>query len=175
MWKRKGTHFAESEIIKILQQLIIGLKLGHSLKLRHRNLKPQNILLSPDLHLLLTDFMPSSFVSPITEDTFEKLDKTYMSPESMHNKRFSKKSDIWSMGCIAYELATFQCLYSQPPHPKGGIELHKLKIQQILDGEGQIGNYSKEFRKLVVNMLKIDPKSRINLVDMQGRYIYTKI
>jgi NIMA (never in mitosis gene a)-related kinase len=36
----------------------------------------------------------------------------YISPELQQHKRYSHKSDIWSLGCILYELATLNILYS---------------------------------------------------------------
>lgn len=96
------------QIPPILKDVAAGLAYAHRQGILHRDLKPSNILISASGEVKITDF---GFARTI--DATEHLSRTnesigspkYMAPEQMTAERVDNKSDLYSLGIIAYELA----------------------------------------------------------------------
>jgi len=100
--KSKGT-FNEMELWKWLIQIINGLKYLHDNKIMHRDLKCANIFLMKNGTLKLGDLNVSKIVKMGMCST-QTGTPYYASPEVWGDKPYDYKSDIWSVGCIIYEL-----------------------------------------------------------------------
>ncbi len=98
------------EAAPILHQICQGLNAAHSENVVHRDLKPQNILLSPDGRARIMDFgLARSFDDTGLTQTGGILGTpAYMSPEQALGQHGDTRSDIFSFGVIAYELLTGQ-------------------------------------------------------------------
>jgi len=89
-----------------LKQLMEGLRYLKSQGVMHRDLKPQNLLLTNDFKTLkIADF---GFAKTVSSEASlaETMCGTpfYMSPEIMHGKKYDSQADLWSVGIIMYEL-----------------------------------------------------------------------
>ena len=77
----------------------------------HRDLKPENIFLDDAMNAKLGDFglaqALSSANSYITDTSFVGT-PYYMAPEILNGKAHSRASDVWSLGCVLYELTTLR-------------------------------------------------------------------
>lgn len=84
----------------------------------------------------------------------------YMSPEIFENKPYSFKSDIWSLGCVLYEM----CARKPPFNAASMAGL----MRQIIRGQYVPLNseYSQSLRKLVDQCLTLDPKRRPNCAEI---------
>jgi NIMA (never in mitosis gene a)-related kinase len=95
--------------LDLFVQICLALKHVHDRKILHRDLKTQNIFLTKKDLIKLGDFG----IARVLHNTNE-LAKTaigtpyYLSPEICENKPYNNKSDIWSLGCILYEMATLR-------------------------------------------------------------------
>ncbi len=107
------------EYVSILYQICDGLEHAHRLGVIHRDLKPENIIVlrnNDQIKLKILDFG----VAKIQED-LQKLTKTgvvlgspaYMSPEQCMGKKLSERSDIYSLGSLAFELLTGELPYDE--------------------------------------------------------------
>ena len=77
----------------------------------HRDLKPENIFLDDAMNAKLGDFGLAQALysanSYITDASFVGT-PYYMAPEILNGRAHSRASDVWSLGCILYELATLR-------------------------------------------------------------------
>ncbi|PNX75641.1 cell division control protein 2, partial [Trifolium pratense] len=107
-----------------LRQALSGLAYLHVQKIIHRNLKPNNILLSFQNHeiskLKLTDFgVAKSIEPPLSPYSINMGDPCYKAPELLLGfTNYSTAVDIWSMGCIFAEMIKFQPLFIGNDGPK---------------------------------------------------------
>ncbi|KAJ0061970.1 hypothetical protein NL108_014674, partial [Boleophthalmus pectinirostris] len=96
--------FTRSEIAC---QLVSALYYLHSHRILHRDMKPQNILLGKSGGVKLCDFGFARAMSVSTLVlTSIKGTPLYMSPELVEEKPYDHTADLWSLGCILYELHT---------------------------------------------------------------------
>ncbi|KAK3310880.1 kinase-like domain-containing protein [Chaetomium strumarium] len=120
----------------------------------HRDLKPENVFLGEDNSVKLGDFGLSKvmqshdFASTYVGTPF------YMSPEICAAEKYTLKSDIWSLGCIIYEL----CAREPPFNAKTHFQL----VQKIK--EGKIAPlpaiYSAELFAVIKDCLRVNPDRR---------------
>jgi serine/threonine protein kinase len=97
----------------IILQVISGLKHAHNKGILHRDLKPANILVGQDGTVKLADFGIAKFL-PGSDAKDQHLTKTgqligspyYMSPEQCRGEQLGIESDVYSLGCIMYEMLT---------------------------------------------------------------------
>jgi len=98
----------EEELIwKLFIQITLGLTALHNLKILHRDLKSSNIFLTKDLKVKIGDL---GVAKKLSRGNFAKTiigTPYYLSPEICEEKPYNEKSDIWALGCILYELCTF--------------------------------------------------------------------
>jgi len=105
-------HFNYSSY-QLLHQLIIGLKACHSWNIMHRDLKPENILVYDDddeIILKIADFGLATY-DMIGCQSYDVVSLWYRAPEVLLHQPYHKSIDLWSLGCLFYELLTKKVLY----------------------------------------------------------------
>ena len=96
----------------------------------HRDLKPANIFLMADGTIKVGDLGLSRSLSENTLQAHSKVGTPlYMSPEVLRGNGYDFKSDVWSLGCILYELAALKS-----PFKEEGLNLYGL-FQKINKGK----------------------------------------
>lgn len=146
---------------KYMKQLSSGLEYLINNDVMHRDLKPQNILVSNDNILKITDFGFARYAG--NNALLQTLcgSPMYMAPEIMKYKKYNNKSDLWSVGIIMYEM-----LFGHVPYKaKNFIQLIKCinKIPIKIPDNFVI---STECHDLLFSLLKKDPKERIDWNDL---------
>jgi serine/threonine protein kinase len=113
--KSKGS--LDAGAVKSLgKQLLLGVECCHANRILHRDLKPQNLLIKPQVtspSLKIADFgLARAFSLPIPKYTHEVVTVWYRSPEILLGSTlYSVPVDIWSCGCIIAEMATLTPLF----------------------------------------------------------------
>ena len=78
----------------------------------------------------------------------------YASPEVWKDKPYDSKSDIWSLGCVTYEMATLK-----PPFRAEDMDgLYKKVVKGSYPKVGD--NYSKALHSVIKSMLQVNPANR---------------
>ena len=113
----------EREIWQMVGQMISGLKALHDKNILHRDLKCANIFLNRDGTVKLGDLNVSK-VAKYGGLLFTQTGTPYYaSPEVWKDQPYDNKSDIWSLGCIIYEMV---CL--QPPFKAPNMDMLYKKV-----------------------------------------------
>lgn len=103
--KVRGTKFEETRVLSWLAQLCWGLQHLHARKFLHRDLKPQNVLLTQSSRVLIADFGVAGQVEH-SQDMRQSIVGTpsFMSPEMLEGRPYGFKTDQWALGCVLYEI-----------------------------------------------------------------------
>jgi len=99
------TNFKEDDIWRIFINIARGLKALHHLKIFHRDMKSANVFLNKDGIAKLGDLNVSKVAKKGLLYT-QTGTPYYASPEVWKDQPYDMKSDLWSLGCVLYEIAT---------------------------------------------------------------------
>jgi serine/threonine protein kinase len=95
----------EAKVWEYIGQIASALDHMKSKRIMHRDLKPANIFISSEGVLKVGDLGLGRQLSSQTIEAYSRVGTPlYMSPEVLNGQGYDWKSDIWSLGCIAYEL-----------------------------------------------------------------------
>ncbi|MGW8144743.1 MAG: protein kinase domain-containing protein [Anaerolineales bacterium] len=95
------------EALAILRQVCAGLEHAHGRGIIHRDLKPENVMITPDGTAKLMDFgLARSVASRFTTDGTVAGTVFYLAPEQALGEEIDPRSDLYSLGVMAYELTT---------------------------------------------------------------------
>ena len=156
--RKNGVMIPEESIWKIFMQVTLALHEIHAKKdekIIHRDVKPANIFLDSENNVKLGDFGLAKRISNEANFEMTKLnDAYYLSPEQLQNEVFTEKTDIWSLGCLLYQLTTLNVPF------QGSNQLQvamKIKTGQL---EPISSLYSKELTRVIKWCLFQDPADR---------------
>ncbi|KXS99671.1 hypothetical protein AC578_9889 [Pseudocercospora eumusae] len=128
-------------------------KQGHTVIL-HRDLKPENVFLGENNSVKLGDFGLSKIIAAHDFASTYVGTPFYMSPEICAAERYSHHSDIWSLGCIIYELATRNVPFEARSHMELVLKIKKGYIKPLPP------QYSQDLSDAIAWCLKTDPRQR---------------
>ena len=151
--RSKGTSFSEKEIWHLFIQTVRGLKALHDMHIFHRDIKAANIYLTSDNVSKLGDMNVSKIAKAAMVYT-QTGTPYYASPEVWKDLPYDGKSDIWSLGCVLYEMAALR-----PPFLG---ESMKDLFRKVTKGEySHIPSmYSFELGSLIKSLLQVNPANR---------------
>jgi serine/threonine protein kinase/Flp pilus assembly protein TadD len=97
-----------NEIISLYKQICEGLQEAHKAEIVHRDIKPENILIDKNDWVKILDFglVKLKGVSKLTKEASTMGTIHYMSPEQIQGAEVDRRSDIWSLGIVLYEMLT---------------------------------------------------------------------
>jgi eukaryotic-like serine/threonine-protein kinase len=99
------------QLRRIMTQVCDGLHFAHEQQVVHRDVKPGNVLLTPDLQAKITDFGIAKVQRRATTIVFNQTGKmvgtpNYMAPEQVTDSEVDRRTDIFSLGCFLYRILT---------------------------------------------------------------------
>ena len=136
-----------NDILYIGSQVANGLKEAHRRGLVHRDIKPGNIMITPDGKVKVTDFGIVSLQneeSDITKTGAVLGTASYISPEQAQGKPVSFESDLYSLGTVIYEL-----IAGKPPFT--GDSPIATATKHLTDKPEKLSNYRKDIPKALEN------------------------
>lgn len=148
-------YFSEEEILKFCIQITEGLKALHENKIMHRDIKAANIFMLSDQTIKIGDLNVSKVLKNSLLNT-QTGTPYYASPEVWSNKHYDYKSDMWSLGCLIYELATLKA----PFRGNSIKEVYDKVMKGVYDPIPNI--YSKKLYDIISSLLMLNPILRPN-------------
>ena len=150
--KQRGEPLPEQIVLNWFVQICLAMKHVHDRKMLHRDIRPHNIYLTRGGAVVkLGGFVP---IDPGDDVPLGTKQQHYLAPEIFLGKRHDHRSDIWSLGCVLYELTTLKRAFEAK-------SLHELSLK-IMRGKFRppSSRHSAELRALIADMLTRDPAER---------------
>ena len=163
--------FPESVIRVILRDSLEALGCIHDHGIVHRDIKPSNILLFANGMIKVCDF---GIAQPSLSSLSTKCTGTlqYMAPEVVNRANYNPAADIWSLGCVMYELMWRTPLFNEGSYSELVARIVEFKSTFRLEFPAV---YSKELCDLVKSMLSIEPQERPSVKDLLGREYFRRV
>ncbi|XP_012991241.2 serine/threonine-protein kinase Nek3 isoform X2 [Esox lucius] len=153
--QQKNKHFPQDTVLKWFAQMCSGTKHIHDKRVLHRDLKSKNIFLSDKGTVKLGDFGSACVLNSAKVYAHTYVGTPYyVSPEIWDNQPYNNKSDVWSLGCVLYELCTLQHPFQAPSW--------KSLIMKVCRGSYPPlpPHLPYELQYLIKQMFKTNPRDR---------------
>ncbi|NXC53269.1 NEK3 kinase, partial [Aleadryas rufinucha] len=165
-----GNLFPEDTILHWFVQMCLAVKHIHDKRVLHRDIKSKNVFLTQSGKVKLGDFGSARLLAhPMSYACTYVGTPYYVPPEIWESLPYNNKSDIWSLGCILYELCTLK-------HPFQANSWKHL-ILKICKGsyDPLPSHYSYELHYLIKQMFKRNPQNRPSASTILARGCLTKL
>ncbi|NWH75565.1 NEK3 kinase, partial [Piaya cayana] len=168
--QQRGKLFPEDTILHWFVQMCLGVKHIHDKRVLHRDIKSKNVFLTQNGKVKLGDFGSARlFAHPALYACTYMGTPYYVPPEIWENTPYNNKSDIWSLGCILYELCTLR-------HPFQANSWKHLILKICKGSYSPLpSHYSYELHYLIKQMFKRNPQSRPSASTILARSCLTKL
>ena len=158
---RHGRLLEEDTIWKYFIEICLALLYLHNKKILHRDIKTMNVFLTKDFHVRLGDLGVAKVLNQNTNFAHTMVGTPYyLSPELCQEKPYNEKSDVWSLGCVLYEM----CALKHPFESRNQAALIMKIIQGKYDALSNV--YSKDLIELVTLCLQKDYRKRPTIHDV---------
>lgn len=168
---RKRGRFRVEEAIPLMVQACAGLGYAHRAGLVHCDVKPHNMLVTPDQRLKVTDFGIARALATILPG--ERTDVVwgspqYFAPEQAAGEAPSPASDVYSLGVVLYEM-----LSGTPPFTATSAdELARLHIEaEPIPIREYVPDIPSALEEIVMKVLSKEPSARYRTADQLGRVL----
>ncbi|VDD86563.1 unnamed protein product [Enterobius vermicularis] len=153
--ERKGVKFSESTVLKYFTQVAVGLEYMHAKNILHRDLKTKNILLNRKRTIVkLSDFGISKELASRSLASTVVGTPNYLSPEICEGRSYNEKSDLWSLGCVLYELCELRKAFDGNLLPAIVMKITKGQYGPISD------HWSEDLKTLIQRILSLNENNR---------------
>ena len=164
----KRGKLSNQETENIIKQVASALAYLHSKDILHRDIKPQNFKIQPNGTVTMLDFgiSKNKYTPKLTQLGFVVGTTEYMAPEQFQ-QRVEKKSDIWSLGVMTYELLTGYI----PFEANNPVTLRsKIEKGTFTDPRIMVPQVSEKLKSVIDKSLRINPASRISAAEIESLF-----
>jgi len=166
---RKRGRFNVEEAINLMSQACAGIGYAHRAGVIHCDVKPQNILVTPDKRLKVVDFGIARALTTITPDEQAEVvwgSPNYYSPEQASGSAPSPASDVYSLGVVMYEMLAGQLPFKADTSQELA-RLHREALPPPLRKYNP--NIPNSLEDIVLKALSKDPTARYRTAGQLGR------
>jgi len=150
-------HLDVKEALNISVQIANGLSIAHENRIIHRDIKPQNIMISRDGKVKVADFGIAKMADSTTVTTNAAGSVHYISPEQARGGYSDAKSDIYSLGITMYEMLTGKV----PFDGETNVAVALLHIQGEMIPPRQLNpEIPRSFEKIILKCTQKKPERR---------------
>jgi len=168
---RKRGRFTVDEAIPLVVQASAGIGYAHRAGLVHCDVKPQNMLVTPDKRLKVTDFGIARALATIRPDEHSDVvwgSPQYFSPEQAAGEPPSPASDVYSLGVVLYEMLSG----TLPFTGSTAEELARLHIEaEPIPIREYVPDIPSALEEIVMKVLAKEPSARYRTADQLGRVL----
>ncbi|KJR41218.1 serine/threonine protein kinase with PASTA sensor(s) [Candidatus Magnetoovum chiemensis] len=170
---QEGVEITLKNKLKVLLQIANALHYAHQRGVIHRDIKPANIMMLDDMQVKIMDFgvaMLTTSTDTISASSADKIMGTpsYMSPEQTQGDSLDRKTDIFSLGALAYEFLTGQ----KPFQGNNLDELFAIIRNQDPKPPHEVSNnIPEELSECIMKCLKKDKEKRYNSANEFADYL----
>ncbi|MEI7847299.1 MAG: protein kinase [Chloroflexota bacterium] len=165
--------FSPEDALPIIIQACAGLGYAHRAGIVHCDVKPHNILITPDRRVKVTDFGIARAISGINPDEKHEVvwgSPLYFAPEQAAGLAPSPASDVYSLGVVMYEMLT-----GRPPFvaktPETLARLHREMTPQAPSTFNP--KITPDLEQILLKILSKEPAARYRTADQLGRVLFT--
>jgi serine/threonine-protein kinase len=168
---RQRGRYSVEEAIPLMVQACAGIGYAHRAGLVHCDIKPHNMIVTPDGRLKVTDFGIARALSTILPD--ERADVVwgspqYFSPEQAVGEAPSPSSDVYSLGIVLYEVLTGALPFTAPTSE----ELARMHLEEDpIPPNEYVPDIPKALEEIVLKVLSKEPAARYRTADQLGRVL----
>jgi serine/threonine-protein kinase len=159
------------EAVNIIIQAAAGIGYAHRAGLIHCDVKPHNILVTPDHRVKVTDFGIARAMASILPDEKHEVvwgSPLYFSPEQASGAAPSPASDVYSLGVVLYELITGRL----PFHSSDPAELARMHREAVPVPPRKLNqDVPLALEQIVMKVLAKEPSARYRTADQLGRVL----
>ncbi|MEW6404385.1 MAG: protein kinase [Chloroflexota bacterium] len=170
-WLRQRGRFRIEEAIPLIVQACAGIGYAHRAGLVHCDVKPHNIIVTPDQRIKVTDFGIARALATIVPGERSDIvwgSPQYFSPEQAQGEAPSPASDVYSLGVVLYEM-----LSGTPPFtassPEEMARMH-INARPIPISE-YVPDVPPALEEIVMKVLSKEPAARYRTADQLGRVL----
>ncbi len=156
---RRGA-LASDRALAIASEILEGLRAAHALRIVHRDVKPANILVTPDGMAKLTDFGIARLLDQSCLTSADAIVGTpsYMAPEQIEGKELTEAVDLWALGCVLHEMLSGTRAF--------GGNSSSAAVAAILAGRPNPlpqpkSDLDREAQRITLALLSLSPATRI--------------
>ena len=168
---RQRGRFSVEEAIALMVQACAGIGYAHRAGLVHCDVKPHNMIVTPDGRLKVTDFGIARALSTILPD--ERADVVwgspqYFSPEQAAGEAPSPASDVYSLGVVLYEVLTGALPFTAP----SSEELARMHLEAApIPPSEYVPDIPSALEQIILKVLSKEPAARYRTADQLGRVL----
>jgi len=168
---RQRGRYSVEDAIPLIVQACAGIGYAHRAGLVHCDIKPHNMIVTPDGRLKVTDFGIARALSTILPD--ERSDVVwgspqYFAPEQAVGEAPSPASDVYSLGVVLYEVLTGALPFTAPTSEE--LARMHLEMPPIPPSE-YVPDIPTALEQIVLKVLSKEPAARYRTADQLGRVL----
>lgn len=172
MIQQRG-RFSVDEALPLIIQACAGIGYAHRAGLVHCDIKPQNMLITPDWRLKVVDFGIARALATISPDEKTEIvwgSPQYFSPEQAAGGAPSPASDVYSLGVVMYEMLTGRPPFSAPTAEELG---RAHRDDPVPPPRKYNPSIPAQLEQILLKVLAKEPSQRYRTADQLGRVLIT--